>query len=109
MNASHIAVTFAALGDKTRLSMVEDIAARPRSVTEIAAGASLTLAGAMKHLRQLEGAGLVRRKKAGRTVTYSLAPGAFTPILKWADRQTRFWEQSLRRLAKVIADDSRND
>lgn len=105
MNSSPIVRTFAALGDGTRMTMVEALAARPRSVSELSGTAAMTLAGAMKHLKVLETAGVVTRQKQGRTVTYTLSPTAFSQIVKWADRQGRFWEQSLRRLGQMVANE----
>ena len=105
MTSTAIAHTFAALGDPARLAMVESLAARPRSVSELSAVAEMTLAGAMKHLKVLESAGVVTRRKQGRTVTYKLTPTAFSQIRRWAEQQGRFWQQSLARLAKMVADE----
>ena len=96
-------ITHAALGDEVRLTMVEHLSAQPRSVSELSGFVKMTLAGAMKHLKVLEMAGVVTRRKHGRTVTYTLAPAAFSQIAKWAELQGRFWEQSLKRLSKLVA------
>lgn len=105
MHSFPVARTFAALGDQARLTMVEYLAAKPRSVSELSGVAEMTLAGAMKHLKVLETAGVVTRRKHGRIVTYTLAPAAFSQIAKWADQQGRFWEQSLKRLSRLVANE----
>jgi DNA-binding transcriptional ArsR family regulator len=61
-----------ALGDTTRLRMLEHIARRPRSTQELAPIVGLSEAGTSKHLRLLAEAGLVVRRREGYYVVYSL-------------------------------------
>lgn len=64
---------FRALGDPTRLRMLQLIARRPRSTQELAALVGLSAPGASKHLRALTGAGLLATHREGYYVVYSLA------------------------------------
>lgn len=98
----NIAHTFCALGDAIRLRMVESLVKRSLSTSQLSDNSNMTIAGALKHLKVLERAGIVCKRKDGRTVTYSLSKGAFESIVKWTDKQRRFWDQSLNRLHRVI-------
>jgi len=53
----------------------------------------------MKHLNVLAYAGIVRRSKAGRTVTVRLRPQPMREAMDWLRRYERFWSGSLDRLA----------
>jgi DNA-binding transcriptional ArsR family regulator len=64
---------FRALGDPTRLRILQLIARRPRSTQELAALVGLSAAGTSKHLRALSAAGLVTTRREGYYVVYSLA------------------------------------
>ena len=61
-----------AIGDDTRLRALRLIGERPRSTQELAPLVGITEAGLSKHLRQLARAGLVRTRREGYYVLYSL-------------------------------------
>ena len=73
-----ISPLFAALGDATRLRLVHKLGEdSPQSIAQLADGLGLTHQGVTKHLRVLEGAGLVSGRKVGRerqTTGKSLRP-----------------------------------
>ena len=58
---------FHALGDATRRQMLRDLADGERTVSDLAKPFAMSLAAASKHIRVLEGAGLIRREVRGRT------------------------------------------
>jgi DNA-binding transcriptional ArsR family regulator len=58
--------TFQALADPTRRAMLKALAERHRSIGELAAPLAMSFAGASKHVRALEQAGLITRERAGR-------------------------------------------
>jgi DNA-binding transcriptional ArsR family regulator len=62
-----------ALGDNTRLRILEQIAARPRSTQELAPLVGLSEAGTSKHLRLLAEAGVIESRREGYYVVYSLS------------------------------------
>lgn len=69
-----VAARFRALGDETRLELLQLLIARdPMSVGELAAAAGSSHANVSKHLRVLDDAGLVSRSKRGTSVFYSVA------------------------------------
>lgn len=92
--------TFAALGDSTRLAILSRLESETSvSVSHLAAPLPITLPAVMKHLDVLSGAGLITRKKKGRTVMVSIRPEPLRKAHLWLDRYERFWAPRLDRLA----------
>ena len=75
-----LAGLFRALGDPTRLRILELIARQPRSTQELAPLIALTEAGTSRHLRLLAGVGLLETRREGYYVVYSIVPDAFTAL-----------------------------
>jgi DNA-binding transcriptional ArsR family regulator len=69
-----------ALSDNTRLRALKLIAERPRSTQELAPLVGISDAGLSKHLRQLSDVGLVRSRREGYYVLYSLVPERIDPL-----------------------------
>jgi DNA-binding transcriptional ArsR family regulator len=91
--------TFAALGDPTRLAILARLEREDgATVSDLAAPFAIKLPAVMKHLGILEDAGLITRKKQGRTVTVRLAPDPMEEAMKWLRRYERFWSTGLDRL-----------
>lgn len=91
---------FAALGDQRRTTIVELLAQRDRTVSELAAMLPITLQGTVKHLGVLEQAGLVSRSKQGRTVTVHLEQERLADAEAWLQRTRTFWVGRLTGLAE---------
>ena len=89
---------FRALGDPTRLAVVERLSRGPAPVGALAARFDMALPSFTQHLALLEEAGLVRSRKNGRTRTCALAPGALKPAQDWLARRRELWERRLDRL-----------
>lgn len=96
---------FRALGDPTRLEMVERLSHGPASVTELAAPLSMSLPAVLQHLAVLESCGVVRSEKVGRIRTCRLRPAALRSAEAWFSGQRALWEERLDRLADVLAED----
>jgi DNA-binding transcriptional ArsR family regulator len=64
----------AAVSDSIRRAIIERLARGPARVSEIAEPFPMSLTGFCKHVRVLEGAGLVRRTRRGRGNTLKLSP-----------------------------------
>lgn len=102
---NHVAV-FAALGDANRSAMVSQLSRRDRSVSELATHVSISLPATLKHVKVLEGAGLVTRTKRGRTVTIALRPEALADSEAWLHRTRTFWQTQLGNLAESFKEKS---
>ncbi len=72
-----------ALGDRTRRQIVEHLRRGPTAVGELAAALPVGRPAVSKHLRVLEGAGLVAHHSVGTRNLYVLAPEGFTALQRW--------------------------
>ena len=95
-----VATVFAALGDERRALLVGLLAQHDQTVSELAARLPISLPGTLKHLRVLEGAGLVSRSKQGRVVTIRLERERLDEAEEWLRRTGSFWTGQLDRLAQ---------
>lgn len=89
---------FAALADPTREAIVRLLVDGERSVGEIAGELPVSRPAVSKHLRLLEGAGLVRFRSEGTRNVYALEPDALAAL---RDEIDAMWRQSLARFALV--------
>ena len=94
--------TFAALADPTRRRILEHLAKGDRCVTDLAKPYSMSLPAVSKHLRVLENAGLVRRKRKGRVHSLKLEAAPMKQAQAWIEEYRQFWEQSLDRLGDYL-------
>ena len=97
--------TFAALADQTRRAMLASLAGGERSVGELAQPFAMSFAGAAKHVKVLEGAGLVARRKVGRTQLCRLNPAPLAEAEDWLRQWVTFWNTRLDRLGALITED----
>src|SRR5256714_11536315 len=72
-----------ALGDPMRRRIVERLRRGPTPVGELAAGLPVGRPAVSKHLKVLEGAGLVEHRSAGTRNLYALAPPGFAALQQW--------------------------
>lgn len=102
---SQLDLVFHALGDATRRQMLRVLAAGEKTVGELAAPFSISLWAASKHIRALEGAGLIRREVRGRTHVCSLEPGPLAGAHEWLNYYERFWTGRLDALERALLED----
>ncbi|MGQ2907423.1 MAG: ArsR/SmtB family transcription factor [Aliihoeflea sp.] len=103
---AHLDAVFHALSDATRRAMVERLVSGPQSVGDLAAPFDMSLAGASKHIRVLEGAGLVMREVRGRTHRCSLDAARLRDAQDWLARYEKFWNARLDALEALLAADA---
>lgn len=99
---------FSALGDATRRAILARLAAEGECrVTELAAPYRMSLPAVSKHLRVLENAGLVTKRKDGRVVRCRLEPAPLKQAADWVEQYRAFWDGQFDRLAAYLeaADD----
>lgn len=82
--------------------MLRTLSAGERSVGELAAPFSMSLAGASKHVKVLEGAGLVRREIRGRTHLCRLDAARLAEAQAWLRYYERFWTGRLDALDALL-------
>ena len=93
---------FRALADPTRRAMLQALAEQPRTVGELAAPYSMSLAAASKHIQVLERAGLLSRDIQGRTHTCRLEAQGLHAGAEWIAHYTRFWNDRLDALQSAL-------
>lgn len=94
--------TFAALADPTRRAIVDRLALGEATVLELAAPFAISLPAVSRHLKVLERAGLIDRRRRGRERPCSLRPEAVAEVAGWAEHTRRVWEQRLDRLDRYL-------
>ena len=94
--------TFAALADPTRRSILAHLARGDRCVTHLAKPHDMSLPAVSKHLRVLEKAGLLRRRRYGRVHEMQLEARPLKQAAQWVEEDRKFWEGSLDRLAAYL-------
>ena len=94
---------FAALGDETRLVLVKKLCAgTPCSISQLAQDSHLTRQAITKHLRVLEGAGIVRSERAGRESLFKFDPEPIDAIKTYLDTVASQWDNALARLKEFV-------
>ena len=96
---------FHALSDATRRGMLASLALGEKSVGELAEPFAMSFAGASKHVKVLEEAGLIRREVRGRTHVCSLEPGPLASADQWLRHYERFWTGRLDALEQLLRED----
>ena len=94
--------TFAALADPTRRHILAHLARGDRRVTDLARPHAMSLPAVSKHLRVLEKAGLLRRRRYGRVHEMQLDAKPLKQAAQWVEEYRKFWERSLDRLAAYL-------
>jgi DNA-binding transcriptional ArsR family regulator len=95
--------TFAALADPTRRQILAHLSRGDRCVTDLARPHAISLPAISKHLRVLEKAGLLRRRRYGRVHEIQLEAKPLKQAAQWVEEYRKFWEGSLDRLAEYLA------
>jgi DNA-binding transcriptional ArsR family regulator len=97
------AAVFAALGDETRLSLIAALAAgEPRSIAHLTGGSRMSRQVITKHLRVLEGAGVVRSMRTGRESLFEFDPAPVSELQQYLSRLSEQWDQALARLKSLV-------
>jgi DNA-binding transcriptional ArsR family regulator len=97
------ASVFAALGDATRLSvLVKLTSGRPQSISRLTIGTKLTRQAVTKHLRVLEGAGVVRCVRSGRESRFELETKPLDDVREYLGEVSKQWDNALARLKSFV-------
>jgi DNA-binding transcriptional ArsR family regulator len=94
--------TFAALADPTRRRILTRLAQGDQRVTHLARPHRMSLPAVSKHLRVLEKAGLLRRRRYGRVHEMQLDARPLKKAAQWVEEYRKFWEGSIDRLAAYL-------
>ena len=94
--------TFSALADPTRRAILERLSKTSCTVSELAQPFDMSLPAVSKHLRVLEEAGLLARRKEGRVHRIRLVAEPMREASDWITAYREFWEGRLDALAEYV-------
>ena len=97
---------FHALAHEVRRNMVSRLRTGELSVSELARPLPMSLEAASKHVQVLERAGLVTRRKIGRSHLCRLEPQGLAPATRWLTQLEAYWSERLDALERVLTDDA---
>lgn len=93
---------FQALADPTRRAVLGRLGEGPASIGELARPFDMALPSFMKHIRMLEGTGLIRTRKVGRVRTCAIETQALSAAETWLSAQRALWEGRTDRLEQFV-------
>jgi DNA-binding transcriptional ArsR family regulator len=103
LHTSHpLDAAFRALGDATRRQMMRELSLGERTVTQLAKPFEMSLAAASKHVKVLEGAGLLHREVRGRTHWCRIEARPLAEANAWLRTYERFWNDRLDVLEHLL-------
>ncbi len=94
--------TMAALADPTRRAILQRLSKGEARVTELARPFDMSLNAVSKHIKLLERAKLVRRRRAGRDHFLSVNPKPLNDAAAWIEKQRAFWTARLDALELAL-------
>ena len=99
-----LSATFSALADPTRRGILARLARGEAPVSELAEPYDMSLAAVSKHLKVLEGAGLISRGKDAQFRPCRLEAGPMRDVARWLESYRRFWDENLDQLESYLAE-----
>jgi DNA-binding transcriptional ArsR family regulator len=109
MSPDRLSLTLSALADPTRRGILARLATGQATVTELAEPYDMSLAAVSKHLKVLEGAGLISRGRDAQYRPCKLEAGPLRDVAGWLEDYRKFWEASLDRLEDYLAELQKGD
>jgi DNA-binding transcriptional ArsR family regulator len=98
MPADQLSITFAALADPTRRAILARLRSGECSVGELAEPFDMSLPAVSKHLRVLERAGLIARRREAQWRHCHIQAGPLKEVADWTEHYRHIWEARLDRL-----------
>jgi DNA-binding transcriptional ArsR family regulator len=108
LSPEHLDRLFAALANRQRREMVDLLGLQPYSISRLAALHGVSLPAMNKHVKVLESAGLVTRRKLGRTTFLTLDRSAIRTLQTWLGKYHAYWGtdlESLENYERFLASD----
>lgn len=102
MSTDVLDATFAALADPTRRAILARLARGEATVTELATPFAMSQPGVSKHLRVLEHAGLISRRRDAQRRPCRLEVGPLKSAMDWLATYREYWEESYQRLDALL-------
>ena len=106
MESASIDRTMLALADPTRRAIIARLEGGEARVTDLAEPFAMSLNAVSKHIKVLERADLVRRRRAGRDHFLSFNPAPLDAASQWIEQKRAFWAGRLDALERALLDDN---
>jgi DNA-binding transcriptional ArsR family regulator len=107
VNNGSLDETLTALADPTRRAILRRLMSGDARVTQIAQPFAMSLNSVSKHIRVLERAHLVRRRREGREHVLSFNAKPIDEVSKWIDAERVIWSARLAALDAALAAEDR--
>jgi DNA-binding transcriptional ArsR family regulator len=102
MTTAQLDRTFAALSDPTRRAILARLASGDATVSELAQPLPISIQAVSKHLKVLEGAGLITRGRTAQLRPSHLEGAALKEAADWIEGYRSFWERGFKRMQKRL-------
>jgi DNA-binding transcriptional ArsR family regulator len=102
LSTEQLSETFAALGDPTRLAIVARLAEGDATVKQLAEPFAISLPAISRHLKVLEGAGLITRGRSAQSRPSRLRVEALHEATEWMTARRELWEGRVDRLERHL-------
>jgi DNA-binding transcriptional ArsR family regulator len=103
MQTDHLSVVFGALADPTRRAILARLTEGDLTVGQLAAPFAVTQPAISKHLKVLEGAGLITRTRRATARLSHLEGEPLRDATTWLARYQAYWDESHERLEALLA------
>jgi DNA-binding transcriptional ArsR family regulator len=104
MTTAQLDRTFAALADPTRRAILERLSAGEATVSELAEPFTVSVQAVSKHLKVLEGAGLITRGRTAQLRPSRIDGAALKEAAEWIEGYRSFWERGFDRMDRRLRD-----
>ena len=104
LTSDTLSATLSALADPTRRAILARLAEGEATVNELARPFAISLPAVSRHLKVLEGAGLISRGREAQWRPCRLEAGALRDVDDWLGRYRRFWSGSFDKMDAYIAE-----
>jgi len=102
LSTDQLSATFAALADPTRRAILARLATGEASVNELARPFDMSQPAISKHLKVLEGAGLISRGRDAQRRPCRIEAKPLADANEWLERYRKFWEARFERLDDLL-------
>jgi DNA-binding transcriptional ArsR family regulator len=100
---AHAAPLFAALGDATRLAVVNRLSVEgPQSISRLTSGSHVTRQAITKHLTILAAAGIIHGQRSGREHIWTLEVNQVAEARRYLEHVSQRWDEALARLKTFV-------
>jgi DNA-binding transcriptional ArsR family regulator len=100
----NLSLTFSALADPTRRAILARLSQGEATVNELAKPFDMSLPSISRHLKVLEGAGLITRGREAQWRPCKLKPEPLRRVDDWLDKYRKFWSESFDRMDAVLSE-----